>query len=206
MVDQVRTPTGILSYPHLFKPRPVNEGGEPRYSLVLIFDEAAQQSKEFKALRDLANKKAVEFFGDRLKAPGFAQRLRKPFRACAEKAGTAGYDVKNGVFISAWSKEAPRVVGPDTHDITVPGDVFPGQRARIDVSAFAYDTNGNVGVSFGLQQVQITKRNMPRLDGRTTLPWDRSTEEDEDDAFGNIHAPGANAETGADDWFSLPAA
>jgi Protein of unknown function (DUF2815) len=183
MVETVQTPSGILSYPHLFKPRPVTPGSEPRYSLNLIFDEAEQKSPEFLKLRQAANECAKEFFGDKMKNPAFVQRLRKPFRPCSDKPGVAGYDVKNGVFIAAWSKEAVRIVGPDTHEITVPGDVFPGQRARVQVRPFGYENSGNIGVSFGLQGVQITRRNMPRLDGRVNMPWDRSTEEDDDDTF-----------------------
>jgi hypothetical protein len=196
MVNIVQTPTGILSYPHFFKPRPVVEGGQPRYSANLIFDEVTQKDPAYLALRKLANQAAVDFFGDKMKDPRFVARLRKPFRECADKAGVSGYDVPNGSFIAAWSSQPIKIVGPDTHEITVPGDVFPGQRARFQVSAFAYDQGGNIGVSFGLQGVQITRRNMPRLDGRATLPWDRSSEEDDDnaDAFGNTPAT-----AGADD-------
>jgi len=186
MADLLQTPTGILSYPHFFKPRPVVEGGEPRYSCNIIFDDVAQKKSEYTALRQLANKVAFDFFGDKMKDPRFVARLRKPFRPCTDRPGVMGYDVPSGVFISPWSKQPPQVFGPGgTGDpITVPGDVFPGQRCRAQVTAFAYENAGNVGVSFGLQAVQITRRNMPRLDGRATLPFDRSTEEDEDDAFG----------------------
>lgn len=181
MVEIIQTPIGILSYPHLFKARPVMEGGEPRFSCNLIFDEIAQKSAEYMALRKLANDTALEFFGTRMKDPNFARRLRAPFRSCVDRANTKGYDVPNGMFIAPWSKTQPKVVGPDTHEITVPTDVFAGQRARVQVNAFAYENAGNVGVSFGLQAVQITKRNMPRLDGRVLKPFERSPEEDEEE-------------------------
>lgn len=199
MVDIVQTPTGILSYPHLFKPRAVNDQSEPRYSCNIIFDAEAQQKPEYQQLRKIANQAAADFFGDKMKDPRFKIRVRSPFHPCALKAGVSGYDVPDGVYISAWSRDAIKVVGPggSNDEITVPGDVFPGQRARIQVNAFAYENAGNVGVSFGLRAVQITKRNMPRLDGRAALPFDRSTEEDadDDDAFGGkqpAHAGGGN--------------
>ena len=47
MVNVVQTPTGILSYPHFFKPRPVVEGGQPRYSANLIFDEVTQKDPAY---------------------------------------------------------------------------------------------------------------------------------------------------------------
>lgn len=182
MVDVIETPIGILSYPHLFKARPVVEGGEPRFGCNLILDQIAQQSPQYAALRKLANAVAIDFFGqDRMKDPRFVGRLRKPFRPCSNRQGTKGYDdVPGGMFINPWSKVQPKVVGPDTMEITVPTDVFAGQRARLQVNAFAYENAGNVGVSFGLQAVQITKRNMPRLDGRALKPFERSPEEDEE--------------------------
>jgi hypothetical protein len=184
MVDIALTPTGILSYPHLFKARAVNEQSEPRFSCNLIFDKTAQNTPEFQQLRKLAMAAAVTKFGQaKLDDPKFIARLRRPFRPCADRPGVMGYDVPDGVFINPWSQLPPKVVGPDAQEITVPSDVFPGQKARVQVNAFAYDNAGNIGVSFGLQAVQITRRNMPRLDGRTILPFDRSTEED-DDVFG----------------------
>lgn len=184
MVDTVNSPSGFLSYPNLFKPRAVNEESEPRYSANLIFDELAQKTPEYQDLRRIANEAAMGFFGaDKMKDSRFVARLRKPFRPCTDRAGVIGYEgVENGVFISAWSKNKPTIVGPDTHEITVASDVFAGQRARFQVTAFAYDKAGNVGVSFGLQAVQITRRNMPRFDGRALLPFERSTEEDLEDA------------------------
>lgn len=184
MVDTVFTPIGVLSYPNLFKPRAVNEESEPRFSCNLIFDQLAQQTPEYQELRRIANEAAINFFGaDKMKDPRFVARLRKPFRPCTDRAGVVGYEgVENGIFISAWSKNRPAIVGPDTHEITVASDVFAGQRARLQVSAFCYDRAGNIGCSFGLQACQITKRNMPRLDGRTLLPFERSTEEDLEDA------------------------
>lgn len=183
MTEILETPIGILSYPHLFKARPVVEGGEPRFSCNLIFDETAQRSPDFQALRKLTNAAAVEFFGaTRMKDPNFTRKLRSPFRPVSDRAGVKGYDdVVNGIFIGPWSRQQPRVVGPDTIEITVPTDVFAGQRARAQVSAFAYDNAGNVGVSFGLQALQITRRKMPRLDGRSSKPFERSPEEDDEE-------------------------
>lgn len=196
MVSTVKTPTGVLSYPHLFRPRAVVEGAEPRYSCVLILNEAAQKTAEFQGLRKLANQVCIDFFGaEKMKDPRFLARLRKPFRPCTDKPDTAGYDVPGGVFISAWSQSAPKIVGPDTQEITAAGDIFPGQHARLQVSAFAYENTGNVGVSFSLVAVQITKRNAPRLDGRVVLPFDLSDEEEED---GDAYQPRRSDRAGDD--------
>lgn len=184
MVDVVLTPQGVLSYPHLFKPRPVTEGGEPRFSCNLIFDKAAQNTAEYKALRKAAYQASVDFWGDaKMRDARFTARIRSPFRPCTDREGTMGYDVPDGVFIGPWSKTPPGIVGPDVVEIIVPSDVWPGQLARARVNAFAYEVSGNVGVSFGLQNLQITRRQMPRLDGRrpATKDFDPVSETEESD-------------------------
>ena len=181
MADGILTPQGVLSYPHLFKPRPVTEGGEPRYSCNLIFDQAAQKTKEYAALRKACYQASVDFWGEaKVRDPKFAAGIRSPFRPCTDRDGTMGYDVPGGVFIGPWSKNQPGVVDPGVIEITMPTDVYAGQLARARVNAFAYEVSGNRGVSFGLQNVQITRRHMPRLDGRkpATQSFDPIDEEE----------------------------
>jgi hypothetical protein len=157
----IRTPIGILSYPHLFVPKPPAEGAEPRFSLVLVFPEETVRSPEFQALKKAAAAAVKERWGD--KAPA---NLRNPFRKCSEKEGSPFDDHPNGIFISAWTKVAPGIVGPRLEELIDPADVFAGQLARCTVRPFAYEAAGNKGVSFGLNNIQIVKPDMDRLDGR----------------------------------------
>jgi hypothetical protein len=48
------SPKARLSYPQLFRAKPGPDGGEPKFSATLIFDEEAQKTPEFKALKDAA--------------------------------------------------------------------------------------------------------------------------------------------------------
>jgi hypothetical protein len=159
--NTLRTPYGILSYPHLFTPRPPAEGAEPRYSLVLVFPKEATESAEFKALKKAAADAAKERWGDKMPS-----NLRSPFRKCTEKEGEPFDSHPDGIFISAWTKQRPGVVGPRLEEILDPTDVFAGQLARATVRAFAYETAGNKGVSFGLNNLQLVRPDMDRLDGR----------------------------------------
>ena len=45
------TPYATLSFPTLFTPKPRAEGGDAVYSCALLFDAAAQKSKEYKAMQ-----------------------------------------------------------------------------------------------------------------------------------------------------------
>ena len=170
MATTVMTPIGVLYFPALFTPRGNrdNPAQAPRFSTVLMFDELGVQSSAYQDMRQAVMEAITEKFGAAKAADaGFVRSLRLPFRQCAEKT-YAGFE-EGHVYISAWAKgdgAAPGVVDLMGTPLVVPGDVYGGQLARLTVRAFAYDSNGNKGVSFGLEHVQIVKADMPRRDGQ----------------------------------------
>ena len=181
MAASLRTPIGILSFPHLFSPRPRAAGGEPVYNCSLLFDHNAQRDPAYEALRRAVREEIDDKCG-----PGkssdrdFMRTLRSPFRPCSEKS-YSGYDIEGGTFISPWTKSRPGVVDAQRNEILVAEDVWAGQLVRATVSPFYYNTSGNKGVSFALNNLQICRTDGPRLDGR------RSATQDFDDYTG----PGA---------------
>lgn len=180
----LRTPIGLLSFPHLFVAKPVVAGGEPRFSVTLIFDKAAQASAEYKALRAAVAVAIDEKFGTgKSRDANFVRTLRLPFRDGTEKQYT-GYEAGK-IFISPWTKNKPGLVDGALQDITAASDVWAGQLARATVVAFAYQQGGNKGVNFMLNNVQITDANQPRMDGRKNAAQDF-------DATGD--APGGDAD------------
>lgn len=165
MSNLLITPSGVLSFPHLYVARPPVRGAEPRFSCTIIFDAAAQATPEYKALKEAAHAVALAEFGSaKLADKNFMKKFRSPFRDASEKS-YEGYD-EGSIFISPWTKKRPGVVDARLQDITVPDDVWAGQLVRGDVNPFAYSEGGNYGVSFGLNNIQVIKRKMPRLDGR----------------------------------------
>lgn len=167
MAKPVMTPIGTLCFAdQLFKPKANDNapGKAPRYSAMLLFDTLAVQSSAYMQLRAAVQEAVGEKFGAaKANDPAFMRSLRLPFRNAAEK-DYAGFE-KGEIYIAPWSEQAPGVVDLHGNDM-VPTDVFSGQLARATVRAFAYDSNGNKGVSFGLEHVQIVKADMPRIDGR----------------------------------------
>ena len=171
-MPSLRTPIGILSFPRVFTPRPRAQGGEPVYQVNLLFDKASQATPEFAALRRAVSVLIDETWGkDKHQDKAFVSKLRNPFRKCAEKS-YKGYDIEGGVYIAPWTKTRPGVVNAQRQEITVPDDVWAGQLARATVAPFAYDNSGNKGVSFALNNLQICRTDMPRLDGRTAAEDD----------------------------------
>lgn len=166
MAANLETPLGILSFPNLFTARAPAPGSEPRFSINLLFDKQAQSTEKYREMRQAVARAIDEKWGaGKSKDAAFVAKLHLPFRSCEEKEYEGYKDLKDGVFINAWSTTKPGVVDADCIEITVPRDVYAGQYARATVSPFAYEVSGNKGVSFGLNNVQIC-RDGKRLDGR----------------------------------------
>lgn len=164
MANEVITPIGLLSFPHLFTPRAAVAGAEPRYSATLIFDEDAIKSEKYLALKKEVLAAIEEEWPGKSKDASFIKTLRLPFRDGGEK-DYAGYGAGK-IFINPWNKQKPGIVDRERNDILVPADVFAGQLARFYVRPYAYAQSGNKGISLSLSHVQIVKADMPRLDGR----------------------------------------
>ena len=145
----LKTPLATLSFPHLFTPDEF--GDTPKYSATFVFDADAQNTDEFQALKDAAAAAAKERFGAK------ASKAKSPFIDCDTDDGWP----EGSVQIRCRSTSAPQVVGKlrdgDTGKlipITDEEAVYGGCKVYGAVSAFAYDTNGNRGVSFALVGVQ----------------------------------------------------
>lgn len=160
MANSVITPSGTVCFPSLFEARSAVPGQEPRFNLIILMDEAAQKSAEFKALQNEIAAAAEEKWGKKLPA-----NLRMPIRKAEEKSQYDGF-TDGKVFIQPWTKQKPGLVDASNQEIHVKDDVWAGQLGRAYVRPFAYDTQGNKGVGLMLEHVQITKKDRPRMDGR----------------------------------------
>ena len=162
MANSVISPQGVLAFPTFFEARSAVPGQDPRFSTLLVFDEAAQKTTEFKKLQDAITDAIKEKWGNNP-----PKGLRLPIRDAEEKSDYAGF-TEGKVFISVWSKQRPGVVDNMGNEILAKDDVWAGQLARVSCRPFAYDTSGNKGVGIMLEHVQILKKDMPRTDGRKT--------------------------------------
>ena len=158
------SPIGVISFPHLFTPRAPAQGAKERYSVSIIFDGDAQNTPEFKNMKQAALAAAKEKWGEKATQMIKNGQLRMPFRDASEKSQYAGYE-DGKVFVNAWSNQKPDVIDGRLQDV-VPSDLFPGCLGRITYGAFAYDNSGNKGVAIGLNNVQITNFHTERLDGK----------------------------------------
>jgi hypothetical protein len=174
---QILTPPGVGSFLNLQKARAIVEGAEPRFSLTIIFDKAAQKRPEFAALQKGIDEAIRERWPSKLPTG-----LISPLHDGAEKAGQyEGYKAGD-IFISPWTKTKPGCVNNRREDIIDWSEFYAGWLVRANVRPFAYDTAGKRGCSFFLETVQFLKPG-PRLDGRKpanqSFPQDDEGDEEE---------------------------
>jgi len=175
------TPPGTASFLNLEKPRimPGIVNAEPRYSMSLIFDKAAQASPEFRTLQDACAEAARDFFKGKM-----PPNMRSCFRDGAEKQGQyEGYKAGD-IFIQPWSKNKPGVVNRARQEVIDYTEFHAGWTARAFVRPFAYDQAGNKGIGLFLDVVQFLKPGK-RLDGRLNateaFPQDKYSQDEEDE-------------------------
>jgi len=158
----VITPNCVLSFPALFTPKPRSEGGEPVFSCSLIFDMAAQQTPEYKAMQAAVVTTAHQKWGGATKM----EKLVLPFKDAGEKSDKyAGYD-EGFTYVNVWSQKKPGIVDARLQDVLSPDEVYAGQVVKVQLAPFPWENTGRRGISFGLQNVQVVKKNAPRIDGR----------------------------------------
>jgi len=159
-VPNVMTPKFRVSFPNVFRPgKPVDPTKPGKYSVTMLFDKDANLEPLKKAMVDFMTKK---FGGNQASWPKLS---RNPFRDQGEKS-FEGY-VAGAKFINATSNTKPGLVDAQNNDIINEADFYPGCYARATVRPFWYDTAGNKGVAFGLQNIQKLADGEP-LGGRVS--------------------------------------
>ena len=150
MKEKILTPEFRVSYPAIFEPKSFNNGPE-KYSVVMLFPKGTNLD----ALKDLARKAVEERWPDKAKRP---KNLKQPFRDGDMETGSNGEPKHAGmIFATATSKLRVGLVDQKCQDIINQDDFYAGCWARAEITAYAYDTAGNRGVAFGLQNLQKTK-------------------------------------------------
>ena len=132
---------------------------KPKYSIRAVFPPTADLTK----LKKEAEAVAREKWGDKI-----PKTLRSPFRLNEELENPIEGigDDWTVMSFSANEDRRPGLVDSKLQDIIDDTDVYSGAWYRAQVRAFAYDTAGNKGVSFGLQNVQKLRDDDPLGSGR----------------------------------------
>lgn len=170
--------TGVvrLSYAHVWEPASIN-GGDEKYSVSLIIPKS--DTKTVKAIQDAveqAKQDGKAKFGGKIPA-----NLKLPLRdGDIERPDDEAY--ADSYFINANSKEHPQIVDKNVQPILDKNEVYSGCYARVSITLYAFNSNGNRGIACGLGNIQKVADGDP-LGGRSRAEDDFTAFDDEDDDF-----------------------
>lgn len=159
MSQNTKVVTGIntrLSYANIWEPKSIN-GGKEKYSVSLIIPKS--DTKTVTAIEkaiDAAIEEGIGKFGS--KKPNKAA-LKLPLRDGDLEKDDVNY--KDVYFINANSITAPQIVDKQVQPILDQTEVYSGCYARVSISFYAFNTNGNRGVACGLGNIQKIRDGEP---------------------------------------------
>ena len=165
-IESIVTREFRVSYPHLDKPQ-VSKGKDPstgKYSITMLFP----KTTDISALKDHVKAVLLEKFGSADRVP---KGFRSPFRdgdtdeTNKGKEGYAGH-----IFVTATSKEPVPILKHAAKTpqnpkgkvrVENPLDVYPGCYAIATIKASWYETEGNRGVKFFLNNLLLHRDGEP---------------------------------------------
>lgn len=153
--SRVVTPEFRCSFLNVAKPLTKLKGKlleNPKYQVTMVFDKA----EDLNPLKQLLVNAAKEKWGS-ISAAMIKKHVGAVFRDGSEKEHLAGFS-DNIIFCNAKSQNKPGIVDKSSAIMMNPeADFKSGDYAKAQVTAYAYDVNGNKGVAFGLQHIQQTR-------------------------------------------------
>lgn len=144
-INNVVTPKGRFSFPHLEKPDVGGQYSDDKYKVTILIDKAEDLTAIKKAIMQCAKE---AWPGKNIKPKDLAHL---PLRDGDEKEHLDGYP--GNYFITAKSKKRRRCVDARRNDID-PSEVYGGCYGRLVLTAMSYEQGGKPGVTFLLDIVQ----------------------------------------------------
>ena len=176
-VNLTKIVTGVcrLSYANIWQAKSIN-GGAPKFSTsVLIPKSDTKTIAKVKAAIQAAYEEGEgKLKGNSKSAPSLAS-LKTPLRdGDTERPDDAAY--AGHWFLNDNSNSAPGVVDASREPIYDTSEIYSGVYARVSLSFYAFNSNGNRGIACGLQNIQKVR------DGES-LGGKAKAEDDFDDDF-----------------------
>lgn len=177
MTNKTKVITGVntrLSYFHGWEPVSIN-GGKERYSVsILIPKDDLETIKAINEAIDNAIEEGIAKFGG--KKPNKAA-LKLPLRDGDVEKEDEAY--KGHYFINANSVSKPQIVDKNVKPILEQSEVYSGCYARVSLSFYAFNANGNRGIACGLGNIQKI-RDGEMLGGKSSASDEFTTLDTED--------------------------
>ena len=176
-VNPTKVVTGVcrLSYANIWQAKSIN-GGAPKYSTSVLIpkSDTATVAKVKTAIQAAYEEGAGKLKGNSKTAPSLAS-LKTPLRdGDTERPDDEAY--VGHWFLNANSNTTPGVVDASREPIYDTSEIYSGVYARVSLSFYAFNNNGNRGIACGLQNIQKVR------DGES-LGGKAKAEDDFDDDF-----------------------
>jgi hypothetical protein len=147
-----------FSFVNVFEPKAFGEGQTPKYSVMLLIpkSDVGTITRMKNAIDAAAQKALMTKFGGRL--PAVLKTTLKDADKDTDQDGeifadkwpyTAGHYI-----INVSSKNQPQIVDAACNPIINPTEFYSGCYGRASINFFAYNNQGNKGISAGLNNLQ----------------------------------------------------
>lgn len=174
--SETKVVTGVvrLSYANVWEPKSIN-GGDEKYSVSLIIPKSDKKTiADINKAVDTAIKEGAAKFGGKI--PNKAA-LKLPLRDGDTERDDEAY--KNSYFVNANSLTAPQIVDAKVQPILDRNEVYSGCFARVSITFYAFNSNGNRGIACGLGNIQKVADG-ESLSGRSNAEDDFTSLDDDD--------------------------
>ena len=147
-----------FSFVNVFEARAFGEGQTPKYSVMLLIpkSDVGTIARIKKAIDAAAQKGLSTKFGGKL--PAVLKTTLKDADKDTDQDGEIfadKWDYTAGHYIiNVSSKIQPQIVDADRNPIINPVEFYSGCYGRASINFFAYNNNGNKGISAGLNHLQ----------------------------------------------------
>ena len=162
----------------MWEPVSIN-GGEEKYSVSLIIPKSDTKTvKDIQAAVDAAIDAGLGKFGGKKPNKG---AIKLPLRdGDVERPDDENY--KDAYFINANARTAPQIVNRKVQPILDRDEVYSGCYARVSITLYAFNSNGNKGIACGLGNIQKLEDGEP-LGGRSSATSDFESLDGDDENF-----------------------
>lgn len=182
MKTQITTGKVRLSYCNLFEPRAAIAGGAETYGVTLLIPKTDTYTlQKIKSAMEAAKQTYLAKNAGK-KLPTELKNTLHDGDGERPNGGEFGPECKGCYVITVSSKNKPVLVYSDKTPITDPQELYSGCYGRAILNFYVYDTNGNKGISAGLNGVMKLSDGEPLSGGVVTdADWDDDWEDEEDD-------------------------
>lgn len=179
---QITTGKVRFSYLNVFTPRATQEGAPEKYSVTLLIPKTDKATiKKIKAAIEAAKANYLAKNNGK-KLPANLKTTLHDGDGERPSGDSFGPECKGCYVITVSSNNKPVIVHADKTSLTEQSELYSGCYGRAIINFYVYDTNGNKGVSAGLNGIMKLYDGEP-LGGAvvTDADWDDDWEDDDDD-------------------------